>query len=437
MKALRLALLFLLLPFALRAQSIDSKEIYRRASTQPKGSRESIALYTRYVKLEPADAWGHLALAESLAAAGRFAEAKRSLERAERLAPGEADVKITRQRIDRLHRNRAASVQPRIGITFDTDANRLIETRLAADISSSASARFGVIGSFARTSDGANNFTAQDGRIVLQQHTSAARFELAAGGTRTSSTTDFSTLAARARLRWSASPKGARVDVRVNRAPLLLTPLLMVNHVVLNEARGTIELPLAGPLRVRGNAQFGDLASDNIDTVTFIANNGGSGRRRRGGAGTPITTRSINATTSHNQRVGYGGGLVARIGTSSEIGGSYYQLSYRAQATTGYFAPRQAQTLQVGTYSEIYRFDPVTISFDVGAGVERVRRFDGSITGWSPAYHGWGLLTIPLARATELNFEAEAYRSQIGTVTTGTSWSSYSGALFVKWLPGY
>lgn len=416
----------------------DSRAVFRMASAKPQGSAESIALLERYVRLEPDDAWGFLALSEAQAAARRFDAAWRSLERAQTLAPGEEDVKIVRQRIQRLHRNSVPTMQPRTSYTRDSDANHLFQTTMNGDLSVRAATRFGFSATHAASGDDFDAFTAAEARVHLNRRSATTRLELSGGAARVSALADFATAVGRARLRIAPKATAGLLDLRVARAPLLASPLLMVNQVVLTEARGTLELPIATALRLRANAQLGDLASADIDTVTITAESGGRGRGRKGRDGGGGTTRtSIVTTKSHNTRVGLGAGLVMRTGASAELSASYYQLSYDSIAKAGYFAPRLVQLLEAGTYQEIYKLDPVTVAFDVGAGVQRSAEHGGELGQWKPAFRAWALLTVPLARAFELNVESDFYKSQMSTVSTSSSWSSVAGAVSVKWLVGY
>ncbi|HEY0305088.1 MAG TPA: tetratricopeptide repeat protein, partial [Longimicrobiales bacterium] len=121
-RRLAVLLVLLLIPAAVRAQN-TSKEIFALGRAAAAGSPQQIELYERYTRLEPDDAWGHLALAEALAGARRFGEAEAALRRAETLAPGEEDVAIVRTRVERARRNYLPAIKPLAYITHDTDYN--------------------------------------------------------------------------------------------------------------------------------------------------------------------------------------------------------------------------------------------------------------------------------------------------------------------------
>ncbi|HEX6559411.1 MAG TPA: hypothetical protein VF021_08105, partial [Longimicrobiales bacterium] len=140
---------------------------------------------------------------------------------------------------------------------------------------------------------------------------------------------------------------------------------------------------------------------------------------------------------SHNRRLGAGGSLVARMGAAAELSAGYFRLSYAAPARAGYFAPRMVQMVEVGMYAEVYKFEPVTISLDLGAGAQRSAAHGDVPGNWTPAFRGWGLVAVPVGRALEATLEADAYKSQLSTVATTSSWSSRSAALGLRWLIGY
>src|SRR5262245_56832027 len=70
----------------------NSRAVFRLATLLPRGSAEAIALFERYIRLEPQDAWGHLALAEAYTAAGRVDAAEASVVRAENIAPQAQEI---------------------------------------------------------------------------------------------------------------------------------------------------------------------------------------------------------------------------------------------------------------------------------------------------------------------------------------------------------
>ncbi|HEX6559868.1 MAG TPA: hypothetical protein VF021_10410, partial [Longimicrobiales bacterium] len=246
------------------AQPDNSRAVFHLAGLQPRGSAQAVALYERYTRLEPDDAWGYLALAEAQAAARQFEAALRSVQHAARVAPGAEDVNIVRQRIQRARHNSVPVLAPRSSYTSDSDGNRLMQLSLAGDVASGAQSRFGLAASRARTSDGFESFNTNEARTYVSGKSPTSQFELSAGAALVQATTDQTVAVGRGRLRLIGRNAGPLFDVRASRAPLLVSPLLVVNHVVLSEARATVELPLGRTFRLRGSGQIGDLASQNV-----------------------------------------------------------------------------------------------------------------------------------------------------------------------------
>ena len=78
----------------------QSRAVFRLAQLREgHDPRGALALYRRYVALEPGDAWGHLALANALATRGDVAGALEAHAHAVRLAPRDRDIRIARARI--------------------------------------------------------------------------------------------------------------------------------------------------------------------------------------------------------------------------------------------------------------------------------------------------------------------------------------------------
>jgi tetratricopeptide (TPR) repeat protein len=80
--------------------SSRSHAIFRLAQLRADRDRgAAVALYRRYVVLEPRDAWGYIALADALGASGDMAAAMAAYDKAARLEPAERDVRVGRARL--------------------------------------------------------------------------------------------------------------------------------------------------------------------------------------------------------------------------------------------------------------------------------------------------------------------------------------------------
>jgi len=75
----------------------NSRAVYQLTRLSP--SAEAVALLRRYVKLEPEDPWGTMALGDALAKAGKVDEAIEQYGLARRKAPAESDVYVGLGRI--------------------------------------------------------------------------------------------------------------------------------------------------------------------------------------------------------------------------------------------------------------------------------------------------------------------------------------------------
>ena len=421
----RLAFLFLLLliPAAARAQN-TSKEIFALARAAAAGSQQSIELYERYTRMEPGDAWGFLALAESLAAARRFGEAGAALERAETLAPGDDDVVTVRARVERARRASLPSFKPSALITRDTDANTSITLGASGDAAVGTAVRAGITGGHTSTGDGTSTAAIERGAATLTVRSKSLRWSSELGAARLAHVTTRTVPVGQTHLRWSAGTRGFAADVRVRHSPLTSVYSLVAAEAMLTEARGLVDIPLFAGLKVRANGQAGSIATN---TLIAVPRGGGPNGGGRGG-----TTYQRVAFT--NERLGFGGGLVVPYAPVAEAAITAYRLQYDQPGTGHYFAPEYVDALEAGTYAEIYRFDPVTIALDMGVGLQRAKAF-GQVEGdVEPAYRLWSQVTLPLGRYVDLNGEVDYYKSQLSTVATSASWSSFTGGVSLHWL---
>lgn len=80
--------------------SMSSADIFHLAQAREESDRAAaIALYRRYVMIEPRDAWGFMALGDALARSGDVSGALAQYDTAERIAPDERDVHVGRARL--------------------------------------------------------------------------------------------------------------------------------------------------------------------------------------------------------------------------------------------------------------------------------------------------------------------------------------------------
>jgi hypothetical protein len=417
--------LLLLIPATAAAQTSESnsKQVFQEAARAPAGSARAVELYRRYTQLEPDDAWGHLALAEAYAAAQRFSDAQASVQRAEQLVPGEGDVAIVRARINRAQRTFLPSVKPNALASRDSDGNASTSLGVLGDVSVGRTTRFGLTGSHTITSAEQIDATMNRGAVLLTIRTPTVRWTSEVGGAQITHDSSYTLPVGQTHLRWAASPKAPVIDVRVRRAPVTAAYSLIHAEALLTEARGLFDVPVASRLKLRASGQLGSL-QDRVDPLAPLpTTNRGRGRRNT----------SVPYTET-NRRVGYGGALVTPISTTSEVALNAYRLTYEHAGSGNYFAPEFADLLEVSSYSEIYRFDPLTIAFDAGLGVQRAKLFGEATGDVTPAARLWAQLSWALSPYLELAGEVDAYKSQLSTVATSSSWNSVSGGVSVRWL---
>ena len=425
-RKLAFSALLLGLPVAANAQTSDgdSREVFAQAAHEPRGSARSVALYQRYVQLEPDDAWGHLALAEALAAARRFDEAFREIDRAEKLAPGEGDVAIVRTRVNRAHRAALPTVKPTALVTRDSDGNTASAFGINGDISIASTARFGLAAVHGTTATEGLSGSIARGVATFAVVTPALRWTSEVGGAQITHDSSYTTPVGQTHLRWSRGAASPAVDIRVRRAPITAAYSLLRAEALLTEARALVDIPVAGPLKLRATGQLGRV-QDQVDPTEPLPTTN-RGRRPAGN-----TTRPYTET---NRRIGMGGGVMTQLSATSELGVTAYRMGYEHEGSGNYFAPEFVDILELSSYTEIYRFDPVTIAFDAGVGVQRAKVFHENVGGITPAARFWGQVSIPLSQYLEIGAEIDAYKSQLSTVATSASWSSVSGGLSLRWL---
>jgi hypothetical protein len=418
-RRLLFAVAFLLFPLPAQAQT--SKEIFAQARAAPAGSPEAIELYRRYTTLEPEDAWGFLGLAEAYASARRFGDAETALHRAETLAPGEEDIAIVKQRVERARRNVLPSFRPSAYVARDTDANTSTTFGAAGDAALGPMVRAGIAGGYTSTADGASTATIERGAATLAVKTTRLRWNAEVGGARLVHDRARTVPVGQTQLRWSAGTKSVTADVRVRHAPVTTVYSLVNAETMLTEARALLDVPLFAGLKVRAAGQLGSIETS---TLTAI----GTPRPGRG------NQQQFSALVDRNQRVGFGGGLVLPYSPVSEAALTGYRLQYEDAGSGKYFAPEYVDVLELGTYAEIYRFDPLTIAFDAGVGAQRAKPFGQPEGEVKPSYRLWAQVSLPMARYVDLNGEIDYYKSQLSTVATSAGWSSFAGGISLRWL---
>jgi predicted TPR repeat methyltransferase len=449
-----------------------SRAVYQLATLQPPGSVEAVVLLQRYVALEPEDAWGHMALGDAVAKAGNTYEALAHYAHAALLAPSEPDVWIgqgriliesgqidaavsayerwvevnpsdseawchlgaarrrafryreaaaafeqalsiandpaTRSRLDAVSRQAAPGLTPYVSYSQDSDGYGVRRIGLRGDAAGIKRFRLGFDLARLHASSSDADASMEEACITMKwRPRRTLELRASAGGswlpTDTSGTEPRSEPVVNLRVRWRGAGRGPAVDVRLVRAPVTATPELLIGHVVLEEARGRFERSLLGRLRIHAAGRYGVLRHEVQD----------------------------------NTRTGYGAGLTWAAWPWPSLSVHYNQLRYTEAAHVGYFAPERVETTEASSYFEyeISGKTPLSIAVDLGAGAQRVLKFDTEANEWGPVFRLWGLMNWRMLDGLDIGVEVEAYKCKIAPeVASAVEWRYFSMELFFRWI---
>lgn len=433
---------------------VESREVFRLAGLRRAHDLPgAIALYRRYVVLEPADAWGHIALGDALARAGDAAGARAAYASAERLAPSERDVHVGRAR-----------ALARLG--YASEAIRSYERWLATSPGDADASR----------------------ELAAQRRRAAATFEPAVGGSRDSDgvttwragMTFTSPDLGRSRVHVTAGTKQAgdalasrgAVDVAIGGSFRLLSQLAIDVAAGIQRAdrrfidtTGTGATPTTGgagpgmgtgrPGRGPGTGAIGRPATPGVSTAEVIPVGRArvvwrtpGGRLRvdarasrqlldaspylvaqavtREEAGAEVDLRVVgplrmrafgrtgqvgNADERNERRLV--GAAIAFAPAGYELSLRGQELSYGGPTALAYFAPRYVRTMELTGYTERELGD-ASLALDAGAGLQQVAAWTAFPSDWSPTVRAWAQLVKPLTPRVSLGVEAEMYDARVG-----------------------
>ena len=471
----------------LAMDSAASRAVFRLAQLEASEER-ALALYRRYIVLEPNDPWGHMAEGDLLARMGHIDEALVCYEGAHAIAPGERDVAIGRARLleragraheaadevagwtsthpddaeawdvlgraqmragrpraaaqafERAHRLGAPGAAGRRGAALaaaapaitpeavslgDSDGNRTTRFGASVDVMAGDGLRLGVgamrhairsdideVHGFdvgARLSATPSSLVRLNGSLGVVGYDGIIESVPLPGqgpgqGPPTipqRRTERWNAVAASARVRLRAPAHGPSLDFRLDRAPVGFNPQLVQNHVERAEARATIEFPLS-VLRVRGIGRVGQLTAS------------GEGA---------------------NSRTSVEGALLLPLGTW-QPSVQYRRAGFARPSLAGYFAPRLAETMEAGAYLESADDGLLTMSADVGAGMQRITPHGAAAGSWSHVWRVWGQAALALGPGRAWFVEIEAYDAPFsleGAATDG-SWRFLSFTSGLRWV---
>jgi tetratricopeptide (TPR) repeat protein len=452
----------------LARNSTASRAVFRLAQLAESDGR-ALALYRRYIALEPDDAWGHMAEGDVLGRMGRWDEGLVAYDGANAIAPGERDVTIGRARLldragrphdaaaelaawtarrpedgeawDLLGRSRMKSGRPRAAAEAFERAHQL-DVRGASNRLHGARAAFApaITPDVASLGDSDGNRTTRIGGSIDAMLVDGLRAGAGIGRQAIASDVDevrgtdllaclaatpapgmrvnaeagavrygamlrragpWTTGRASARLRARAPGNRGAVDLRVERAPLGSSPVLIANRAVRSEARASIDVPVA-MLRVRGSGRLGQISA----------------------AGEPA-----------NKRSSVEGALLLPLGERVLPSVQYRLSGFDRASAAGYFAPRRAETAEAGVYFEAGEGGPLSLAADLGAGMQRVAEHGGATGSWSRVWRAWGAASLAMGPTTAWFVEVEAYDAPFaidGPATEG-NWRFLSVTAGLRW----
>lgn len=401
---------------------------------------DAMTAYERWLARTPNDAESWRELAAQQRKAGRYDEEIASLQRARAPENAPKTTRVVTREIDRAHRAGQATIEPRVYGSRDSDGLSTTGVGLTLTSPLLGRSRLSATTAAGSAGDGTVSRASQGVALGVEYRPLAQlRFQLAGGvaradrslivigltptspaptppqngrggtlpigvspvpATATSSSESFPV--GNARLQWRKPGNAIAVDARASRQLLDASPYLVAQGVLRDEASLSLDLRLAGPLRVRGFGKVDDIH---------------------------------NADESNGRQI-FGGALV--------IAPEAYEVSLRAQTmrydtatALAYFAPRSVQTVELGTYFERESDRGVTVAMDLGGGAQQVSEWSSAVAAWSPTFHGWTQVVVPLNDALALGTEIEAYDSRIGNdvrspTATASRWRYASGSLSLR-----
>ncbi|MBI4421865.1 MAG: tetratricopeptide repeat protein, partial [Gemmatimonadetes bacterium] len=364
-------------------------------------TERAIGEYQHWVGVHADDAEALRELARELSRAGRHRAAVRALEGSLRIEPNAG----TTRRLALERALLAPALEPALSNSRDSDGNVSLKLGLTGDWTAGDRGRVGFGAARRQVADGIDRVRMVEvSGHAITRPVAQLRVEALAGGAvldpSGQAATEFVVPTGRIRARWRGAAGQPSFEARVSRAPLDASPTLIAGRVVRSEIGGTLDLPVAGPLRFRGTGRVADL------------------RDRLSG----------------NTRTAAAGMVVFAAGPAVEVSGQFHQIAYAHGTTAGYFAPRLIQVAQLGSYAELER-GSVTAALDLSVGVQRLAEQGAAVGSWRRAFGLYSLISWTLRPGTELRFELEAYDAPaaIAGVTTGAAWRFGSFVTSLRW----
>ncbi len=354
--------------------------------------------YEEWTSRQPQNAEAWFELGRARQRAKRHAEAADAY--AESLSVKE-DAR-TREMLENALAETAFSLRPFFGLSHDSDENRIKRWGLEGEWQLTERSRVGLHAERAEVWDPFTSGSVDALALFAKwQPLSMLKLDGLAGVARLTADQASQNRPLRGlRLRWNRPADGPAVELRATQNPLIATPGLVAQPVELAEIKAGVDLPVTGPFRVRARGQSGVL-----DSAVDV-----------------------------NHRTGYQLGPVYRWRPAAEVGVFYSELGYEHATTAGYFAPKRAQTVEIGTYIEYEGLWPLTFALDAGAGQQRVEKQGEDVRNWIATYRLWGLVSWTVKPGISIELELEHYDSPVAgnAVAPTASWTYNAATLSLR-----
>lgn len=460
--------------------STQSRAVFRLAQLDESEAR-SLALYRRYIALEPGDPWGHMAEGDQLGLMGRWDEALAAYADASAIAPGERDVALGRARLlGRAGRPNIAATElaawtarhPDDGEAWDQLGRmqmRAGRPRAAATAFQSA-VRHGVPGADLRLNGAraasAPSVTPEAATLIDSDGNRSTRFggsmdvmvmdgvRLGAGVQRHDIANDIDQeqgtdllgrFTARLAPGVSLSLEGGAMQFDAAARPIGPPPMPPAPRA---DESWTV-FHASARLRARAAGSNGpsiDLRAERAQLAfsALLVSNRVTRSEARATVEIPLAQLRLrgngrlgqleSAGEAANGRLGAEGALVLPLG-SVQPSIQYRVFGFQRASAAGYYAPRRAETVEGGLYFESGEEGRLSLAADLGAGAQRVMEHGGGERDWSPALRAWGQATLAIGPSRAWYVELEAYDAAFapdGVATTG-HWRFLSVASGLRW----
>ena len=458
--------------------STQSRAVFRLAQLDESEQR-SLALYRRYIALEPGDAWGHMAEGDLLARLGHWEEGLVAYAGAGAIAPGERDVALGRARLleragrpheaaaelaawttrhpddgeawDLLGRSQMRSGRPRAAAGAFENAShrgvpgaalRLNAARAASapSVTPEAASLIDSDGNRSTRFGGSIDVMLMDGVRLgggLQRHLIANDVDQEQG------TDMLARLTARMAPGVSASIEGGAMQFDAAGRPGPPSPPAP------RTGESWTAFHASARLRARAAGSNGaslDLRAERAPLAfsPALLFNRVTRSEARAMVEVPLARMRLRGSgrvgrfeapgEPANGRVGAEGALVLPLG-GVQPSLQYRLIGFERASAAGYFAPRRAETAEGGLYFD--NGDEARLSFaaDLGAGAQRVMDHGGGEGEWSPAWRAWGQAVLAIGPSRFWYLEVEAYDAVFAPegVATAGHWRSLSVASGLRW----